>query len=331
MAETNPAPSPLEAAAGATGAHATDAFKVLSDETRLAILLALWEAYDPYGTNPGLAFSELYDRVAVRDSANFTYHLDKLTDHFVEKTEEGYTLRNAGLVIVRAIIAGAGIHDTVVDPVELGLRCHRCGEGRVELSYQHEAVRLTCSDCAGFMTDDEYPRGTIAKFWCDPAGVAPRRPAELLVTSVIRSENRNRMMEAGVCPECSGPIDASLRLCTEHAPDPGEVCSNCKTRDSARVRYVCTVCKHRNRRPVELTVVDHPTVIAFYDRHGVDPRWDVDAPDRCIRMMERLWAMEHTLVSTDPVRIRVTIPCGGDELRLTLDGDWDVIDVAEDD
>lgn len=329
MTDVDTETSPLEAAAGATGSRATDAFKLLSDETRLAILLGLWEAYDPYGSNSGISFSDLYDRVAVRDSANFTYHLDKLTGHLVEKTDVGYQLRNAGLVIVRAIIAGAGITDTAADPVELGIVCNRCGESRVEISYQNEAVHLTCTECEGFMTDEEYPPGTVAKFWFDPAGVAPRRSAELLVASVIRTENRNRMMEEGVCPECSGPIDASLRLCENHALEPGEVCSNCDTRDSARVRYVCTVCKHRNRRPVELTVVDHPAVIAFYDEHDVDPRWDVDDSDRCIRMMERLWEMEHTLVSIDPVRIHVTIPCESDKLQLTLDEEWDVIDVQE--
>lgn len=329
MADTNTAPSPLEAAAGAAGSQATTAFKLLSDETRLAILLALWEEYDPYGTDRGMTFSGLYDRVAVRDSANFTYHLDKLTDHFVEKTDDGYKLRNAGLVFVRAIIAGAGINDTVVSPIELGILCNRCGNGRVEISYQNEAVLLNCSECEGFVTDEEYQRGTIAKFWFDPAGVEPRRSPELLVASVIRTENRNRMMEEGVCPECSGPIDASLRLCEEHTLAPGEVCPNCETRDSARVRYVCTVCKYRNRRPVELTVVDHPAVISFLNEHHVDPRWDVDDPDRCIRMMERLWEMEHTLVSTDPVRIHVTIPCEGDRLHLILNEEWDVIDVQE--
>lgn len=331
MGDTSTGTSPLEAAAGATGSHATDAFKLLSDETRLAILLALWEAYDPYGTNSGTSFSELYERVAVCDSGNFTYHLDKLTDHFVEKTDDGYRLRNAGLVIVRAIIAGAGINNTVVNPVELGVPCNRCGEGRAEISYQNEAVHLTCSECEGFMAGEEYPRGTIAKFWFDPAGVEARRSEELLVASVIRTENRNRMMEAGVCPECSGPIDASLRVCEEHSPEPGAVCANCETRDSARIRYVCAVCKYRNRRPVELSAVDHPAVISFYDEHDVDPRWDVDNTERCIRMMKRFWDMEHTLVSTDPVRIRVTIPCEGDELRLTLDEDWDVIDVCEGD
>ena len=35
--------SPVEAAARTVGIDTTDAFKLLADETRLAILLALWE------------------------------------------------------------------------------------------------------------------------------------------------------------------------------------------------------------------------------------------------------------------------------------------------
>lgn len=329
MEDTHPAASPLDAAAGAAGSHATEAFKLLGDKTRLAILLALWEAYDPDGTDTGMSFSALYDRVAVSDSANFTYHLDKLTDHFVEKTDEGYKLRNAGLVIVRAIIAGAGIEQPSVSPTRLDILCNRCGQARVELSYQDEATYLTCLECEGFMTGEEYPRGTIAKFWFDPAGVTRRQPSELLAASLIGTEYRTQMMKAGVCPTCSGPIDGSLRLCEEHEPEPGGVCSVCGTHDSVRVRYVCSVCKYRNRRPVELTVVDHPAVIAFYDEHDVDTRWDVNDPEECIHKLQLLWEMEHTLTSTDPVRISVSVRCEGDELQLTLDEDLDIIQVIE--
>jgi len=331
MGNSNSAESTLEAAAGAAGPHVTAAFELLSNEIRLAILLALWEAYDPYGPNKAVPFSDVYDSVAITDSANFTYHLDKLTDHFVEKTADGYRLRNAGLMIVRAIIAGTGLDESHVSPTELGISCHRCGDGRVEIRYQDEAVYLTCLECDGFTTTDEYPRGTIAKFWLDPAGQAERNPPELLAASVIRTHHRNRMMEEGICPACSGEIDASLQLCEGHQPGPGTVCPACGTRDSARVRYVCTVCKYRNRRPVELTVVDHPTVIAFYSDHDIDPRLSIDDVQGAIEMLKRLWEMEHTLVSTDPVRIRVTVPCDGDKLHLTLDSDRTVLDVRESD
>jgi hypothetical protein len=328
MDNTKSAESPLEETE-ASGSHVTAAFEQLNNEIRLSILLALWEVYDPYGTNEPVSFSELYDSVPVGDSANFTYHLDKLTDHFVEKTDDGYKLRNAGMMIVRAIIAGAGFEESTISPTELEFSCHRCGEGRVEISYEDEAVHLTCLDCDGFTTAEDQPPGTIGKFWLDPAGLADRQPQELLTASVIRTENRNRMMKQGVCPACSGTIETSLHLCEEHKPESGAVCPNCGRRDSVRVRYVCTVCKNRNRRPVELTVIDHPEFIAFYDDHDIDLRWDIDDSDECLHLMKHMWAMEHSLISTDPVRIRVTAPCDGDELELLLDEELNIIDVSQ--
>lgn len=327
MSDTNLSDSSLKSAAGAVGPNVIQAFELLSHEVRLSILLALWEAYDPRGPVEPVSFSDLYDSVAISDSANFTYHLDKLTEHFVEKTSNGYQLRNAGLKIVRSIIAGAGFEESTVSSTPIGMSCHRCGAGPVEVSYRDEAVYMTCPECEGFMVGEDYPRGTLAKLWFDPAGLADREPMELLAASMIRTENRSRMLREGVCPSCSGPIDTSLQVCEDHAPEPGAVCPNCGTRDSVRVKYICSVCKHRNRRPVELTVLDHPAIISFYDDHGIDTRWDIDDIDRCLQNAERLWEMEHSLLSTNPVRIRVTVPREGDELQLTLDEEGTVIEI----
>jgi hypothetical protein len=85
-----------QAAAGAAGERATEAFATLGNETRLSILLALWEAYEPFVATNAVAFSELRERVGMRDSGQFNYHLDKLRGHFVRKTDAGYELRRAG-------------------------------------------------------------------------------------------------------------------------------------------------------------------------------------------------------------------------------------------
>jgi DNA-binding transcriptional ArsR family regulator len=45
------------------GERATAVFKLLGDETRLHILVALWEAIDPFAETGELSFSGLYDRV----------------------------------------------------------------------------------------------------------------------------------------------------------------------------------------------------------------------------------------------------------------------------
>ena len=57
-----------------------DAFALIGNETRLAILEALWAADE----RP-VSFSELRRAVGMRDSAQFNYHLQKLTGHFVTR------------------------------------------------------------------------------------------------------------------------------------------------------------------------------------------------------------------------------------------------------
>ncbi|MFT4885030.1 MAG: hypothetical protein ACI8U4_002549, partial [Natronomonas sp.] len=65
------APSPIESAAGAAGPEALDDFALLANETRLGILLALWEAYDPLAEDNAVSFTELRDRVGLRQGGQF--------------------------------------------------------------------------------------------------------------------------------------------------------------------------------------------------------------------------------------------------------------------
>jgi DNA-binding transcriptional ArsR family regulator len=65
---------------------AVDAFGTLADETRLAILRALALADGP------VRFSDLRERVGVRDTGRFNYHLSQLRERFVEKRDDGYVL-----------------------------------------------------------------------------------------------------------------------------------------------------------------------------------------------------------------------------------------------
>lgn len=46
-----------------TGNRASEAFSILSDETRLSVLLALWEAFGPVAANNAVSFSDLRERL----------------------------------------------------------------------------------------------------------------------------------------------------------------------------------------------------------------------------------------------------------------------------
>ncbi|MFB6206666.1 MAG: ArsR/SmtB family transcription factor, partial [Haloglomus sp.] len=78
-----------------------EAFGVLGNETRIQILQTLGEADGP------LSFTELRDRVGIRQGSQFNYHLDKLVGHFVRKTDDGYELRLAGRRVIYAVLSEA--------------------------------------------------------------------------------------------------------------------------------------------------------------------------------------------------------------------------------
>ncbi|MFC6951572.1 DUF7347 domain-containing protein [Halorubellus litoreus] len=71
-----------------------DPLAVLGNEVRVRALRALADADRP------LAFSELRRRSDVRDTGRFNYHLDRLTDYFVERTDDGYALAPEGARVV---------------------------------------------------------------------------------------------------------------------------------------------------------------------------------------------------------------------------------------
>jgi len=103
-----------------------EAFKLLSDRTRLELLEALWETHDPMDSSP-MPFSDLRERVSADDPGQVHYHLDRLTEHFVRHSEEGYELREAGKRIVRMLLSGTALDDPEIEPVEVDMSCPYCG------------------------------------------------------------------------------------------------------------------------------------------------------------------------------------------------------------
>lgn len=80
---------------GSDGEDSTpeDAFMLLSHEIRIGILHALWRALE-HSLSPAV----LRDRVSVRDSGQFSYHLSALTGRLVAHGEDAarYRLQYSG-------------------------------------------------------------------------------------------------------------------------------------------------------------------------------------------------------------------------------------------
>lgn len=304
---------------GETATQSPDnVFGLLGDGTRLGILQALWERYDPEATDNTVTFSELFDRVDVADTGNFNYHLGRLTEHFVRRTDDGYELAAPGFKIVRAVVAGGVTGDPVLEPTPVDAACERCG-GRMVISYEDGTIWVRCTACEGY-----WPRrsGELFGFGLPPAGLRDRTADEILDATIVYSIQRFETMTRGVCPECGGTVDAALSVCEEHDPGGG-VCDACGSSFLGVVRFVCATCKFAWRCPSYAVVSHHPALVSFYDDHGVE---HVSATWAAINRGLH-WAED--LVSTDPTSLRLTVRHGEDRIRFLLDGSGAVVDVRD--
>ncbi|EMA53374.1 MULTISPECIES: DUF7351 domain-containing protein [Halococcus] len=271
-----------------------DAFALIGNETRLSILEALWRTDEE-----PVRFSTLNDAVGMRDSAQFNYHLGKLTDQYVRKTDDGYELRNAGAKVVRAVIAGSFNEHPHLDSFAIDDGCTRCGEALVA-SYADEMLALDCPDCGRAHGEYSFP----------PGGLHDRTNEEVLDAFDQRVRHLHCLAKDGVCPECSGRMETTISK-------EGECCLGV----GLRADHVCEHCDHSLCSAIGLSLLDRSPVVAFYRDHGIDlgaqPYWQLG------------WCVsdDYTTVRSDePWELEIDIVLDDERLRATLDGDLALVD-----
>lgn len=326
MADTEMPESPLEAAAGTAGSDAATAFALLADETRLAILLALWEEYDPH-SDDDVPFTKLFERTGYADRGNFSYHLEKLEGQFVSQQTErgGYELTTTGLKLVRAVIAGTGVNDATREPSEIEQACPLCGAGTA-VSYRDGLVFWACTECDGVAPDEIETDGALGLIEFESAGLADWTPEELRAASMLAARQKGRSLFNGLCPTCSGPADGWLQCCPEH--DSAGICAHCGRQYGMLARFQCRICEEYGVASPKRLALFHPAVIAFYDAHGVSTRLQAEDFESALRVYDLIDAHELEQVSEDPPRVTVTASLDGDEIHLTFDETATVIDVT---
>lgn len=290
------AKSALENAEGATeGLDPANAFNLIADENRLAILEALAEAEE----HP-VAFSELRRAVEMRDSAHFNYHLQQLTGHFVAQVEDGYTFKHAGEKVIRALFAGSFTDDPRIEPFRVRGACVSCG-GPLEASYEDEQMAITCADCGHGHGEYGFP----------PGGLRDRSLDEVAMAFDNRVRHLHCLAADGVCPECSGRMDTSINLEEERC------CLGVRT----VVNHECDRCGHSLCSAPGLRLLDHSEVVSFHRDRGVHlderPYWTLP------------WCVSDHYAETiqrDPVVLQVTIPLDEEQLEVTLDESLTVLD-----
>lgn len=301
---------------------ANEAFRLLSDETRLAILQTLWEEQDPADPTP-MRFTELREHVDVDDPGRLNYHLNKLATTFVRRHEDGYELREAGRRIVRVLLSGTAIREPSIEPVPVDVSCWYCG-GQPTWSYRDGWRYLECTNCDARCVESFQP-GVISKNEFPPAGLLDRTPNEINDADRIWSAHRRASVMDGVCPECSGPMPVgSIEICEDHQPDwdTYQYCDNCGSIFWMLVSHDCEVCKYRWKLPTLFYPTRHPAVVAFYYDHGIE--LDLATHEQRALLLD----YREEVLADDPLRIRITIPLEGEELGLTFDDDMSVVDVS---
>jgi hypothetical protein len=325
MTDENRTELPLETTVGAAGSHATEAFALLADETRLAILLALWEEYDPHATDNVVSFSEIFDRVDYEDPGSFSYHLQQLSGQFIRQYAdgEGYELRVPALRLIHAVIAGAGLEDETLEPTEIDQPCPFC-DAPTAIRYEEGLVVHVCTECEGVTTGEDI-RGYLSAVPFDPAGLPGRSPEEIRAASRVAAWRQTQLMFEGLCPACSGSVESWLEICSDH--DPNGICERCGTKFPVLARFQCRTCKNHNISSPKALALFHPAVIAFYENHGISTRLRADDPESVRRLFGLMDAHDVDVVAENPPQADVTVISSGDEMRLVFDDTASVTEV----
>lgn len=315
--------------------RASEAFAVLGNETRLAILLALWQAYEPFvpeaddplGWVP-VSFSALREAVGVADSGQFNYHLGELEGRFVRRTEAGYVLRNAGQKLVRAVIAGAGIRPASLEPSPIPAECPHC-DSPTAVTYRNDRLYWVCSACDGaFQRGEEHPEGMLSAWALDPSGLVDRTAEEAIAAAATQAWHDYGSRLAGVCPDCSGRVDSTVDACEDHRPDGRKPCPSCGRRAEFQARYVCRVCRSAAVSGVAEVALRDPAVIAFCHDHGVELTYGRSDFESAHRHHQLIQSLAVARSGDDPLRLEVTLEVEDHEVAVTLDGDLEVLDVT---
>jgi len=289
------------------------AFLTLSNDLRLEILLALWEA-------PGfsLSFAELRKAVGERDSGTFTYHLDELVGHFVGETEAGYELQYPGHRVLDAIQSGVFHQQGRVGPVELDTPCPDC-DATLTFAYDADYIgRVGCPDCGERVL--EWP--------FDPGGVADRTPREVAAAF----DRRTRLVWAcaldSVCPFCAGRVDHEIAvgttdsgLCIGVLEDLDRYDEYFARDHPAVVSLDCRRCSFYSFVPVGVVLLTRPHVTGELWERGLDiretPLWSlgfvVDASAVAVRESGQTVAVTVQPPDADPLVALV-----GTDLSVTL-------------
>lgn len=299
---------------------ASDAFGALANEVRIGIVATIADR-EAESRTP-VRFSELFAESDAETTAGFAYHLDAVVGPYLRKVEggkrpeesedarhgAGYELTHAGRAVARSLAAGTYV-PRADRSVRLEEPCPCCGEAGLSGEASDGVLTISCTAC---------DRAVLSLTM--PAGLEGREE----LPSAFDRHHRHRLAAFGdgLCPECGGRVEREVVPALEGSVErEGE--EGVEGGDRVQAAFSCGQCGHGLRAPVTLAVLDHPPVVAFYHDHGRDigerPIWNVGSE----------WA--ESVLSRDPLCVRVVAEIGGDTLALYVDRDLAVREVQRTD
>lgn len=262
---------------------AADAFGVLSDPARVAILRELATQFYEHDGDP-VGFAALRRAVGVDDPGRFNYHLDKLRGRFVAKRGDGYAPTVAGLKAIESAEAGVYTEDPgpVSDTVDY--ECPDCGDP-MTATYERHWVTVTCDDHGLFFK-------TLV-----PAALSATEDAESVLRYAI-GEMWRRIDRAtdGVCPVCRAP---ALAVDFREAED-------------VLADLACDSCFYEETNHAALFAVTHPAVLSLSHDHGVDVRHSLP------REYLGDWTTDVRFADDDGSVVEVTVGTDGEDVTVRV-------------
>lgn len=280
-------------------------FAALADETRLAILQTLWESEVETVT-----FSELRKAIGMRDPGQFNYHLGKLVDRFVNKTDEGYRLTQAGKHVNGAIASGMYTARGVIAPIALDYSCRISGE-RLLVRYENETVQIECDACSSCPSGWEAP--------VSPAVFAgyDREEIPAVVSRYLRTISQQAIN--GFCPYCNGRMEPIVRGSNAADVDPASSADRAaepddRPRDHPEVRFDCQRCGAGAKLALDhALLLGDSAVVSFHHENGII------VPQRPLWEFSELSPANVEIERRNPIRVTVTFRVDQSVLTVIVD------------
>ena len=308
----------------ATRRSPDEAFSALGNETRVQILREFGAADDP------LAFSEVYDRVDLTDSAQFNYHLDKLLGHFVHKVDEQYALARPGERIIEAIHSGAVTDDPQLERTAVDQHCSDCDRD-LAIQWRNGSVEVFCATCES-RWDQPWGRvggpesvgeGYLGRLPFPPAGLENRSPTDIYRSAQTWVDLELAAVSAGLCPRCSATVDRNLYVCEDH--DDAGRCSTCGKLFAVTLVATCTNCIYSAGTGALWGLLGSPELLTYLFDHDLNP-FDPEQPNRLDTVLNEY---EERILATDPLEFEFVVDAGSEPLTLHVDDQLNILEHSQ--